>query len=133
MPASISFRTALPRIHLAAVLGEVSADCFVPLASGVRSIPGRGCGRLRDRFPVLSKRCRYFGPRVRACPFRIRDRRLESGRGWLTAVIADGLRAFGRDVFDGGAEKVGGFEDFKVALGVPTAAGAVGEIMKCEL
>ena len=30
-----------------------------------------------------------------------------------------------RDVFDGGGEEVGGFEDFEVALGAPTAAGAV--------
>jgi hypothetical protein len=29
------------------------------------------------------------------------------------------------DVIDGGGEEIGGFEDFKVALGFPTAPGAV--------
>ncbi len=36
------------------------------------------------------------------------------------------LLAFGWNVFDGGGEEVGGFEDFEVAFGVPTAAGAAG-------
>jgi hypothetical protein len=35
------------------------------------------------------------------------------------------LLTLGRDVFDGGGEEVGGFEDFEVAFGVPTAAGSV--------
>jgi len=35
--------------------------------------------------------------------------------------------AFGRDVLDDGGEEVGGGEDFEVAFGVPTAAGAVGD------
>ncbi len=87
MQASIPFRTALPRIFLAADRGEVSADCFEPLASGVTSIPGRGCGRLRDRFPGLSRRCRCFGHRVRASRSGILHRRLESRRGWPARVV----------------------------------------------
>ena len=43
----------------------------------------------------------------------------------VEAVVANGLLAFGWDVLDGGGEKVGGFEDFEVAFGVPTAAGTV--------
>ena len=43
----------------------------------------------------------------------------------VEAVVADGLMAFGWNVFDGGGEEVGGFEDFEVALGVPTAARAI--------
>lgn len=35
------------------------------------------------------------------------------------------MLALGRDVLDDGGEEVGGGEDFEVALGVPTAAGAV--------
>ena len=66
-----------------------------------------------------------------------------SGGGWTRAamglvgeaagfvgvevVIADGLLAFGRDGLNGGGEKVGGFEDFEIAFGVPTAAGAVND------
>ena len=43
----------------------------------------------------------------------------------VEAVVADGLLSLWRDVLDGGSEEVGGFEDFEVAFGVPTAAGAV--------
>ena len=43
----------------------------------------------------------------------------------VEAVVTNRLLAFGRDVLDGGGEKVGGFEDFEVAFGVPTAAGTV--------
>ena len=43
----------------------------------------------------------------------------------VEAVIADGLLAFGRDVLNGGGGEVGGFEDFEVALGVPTASEAI--------
>ena len=49
----------------------------------------------------------------------------------VEAVIANRLLAFGWDVFDSGGEEVGGFEDFEVALGVPTAAGT-GERMNNE-
>ncbi len=43
----------------------------------------------------------------------------------VEAVVTNRLLAFGWDVLDGGGEKVGGFEDFEVAFGVPTAAGTV--------
>jgi hypothetical protein len=61
-------------------------------------------------------------------------RRLDEGGGGtgdaagfvgVEAVAANGLLAFGRDVFDGGGEEAGGFEDFEVAFGVPTASGAL--------
>lgn len=45
----------------------------------------------------------------------------------VEAVITNCLLAFGRDVLDGGGEKVGGFEDFEVPFGVPTAAGMVND------
>ena len=43
----------------------------------------------------------------------------------VDAVVADRLVPSRRDVVNGGGEEVGGFEDFKVALRAPTAAGAV--------
>jgi hypothetical protein len=48
--------------------------------------------------------------------------------GWnqvISCDVADRLLGFGRNVLDGGGEEVGGFEDFEVSFGVPTAAGAV--------
>ena len=87
MTMSIPFWTALPKRLSAAGFGEVSAGCFEPVALGVRCIPGRGCDRHRDRFPGLSRRCRCFGSRVRACRFRIRHRRLEFRRGSLAMEV----------------------------------------------
>ncbi len=59
------------------------------------------------------------------------DDGLDSGAGHaarfvgVEAVVADGVLALGRDVLDDRGQEVGGGEDFEVALGVPTAAGAV--------
>lgn len=64
----------------------------------------------------------FFRSGVRGC----------GGRAWhpaafvrVDAVVPDGLLAPGWDVVDGGGKEIGGFEDFKVALGFPTAPGAV--------
>ena len=55
------------------------------------------------------------------------------GDGWarqatafvrVKAVVADRLLPSWWDVTDGGGEEVGGFEDFKISLRAPTAAGA---------
>ena len=43
----------------------------------------------------------------------------------IDAVVADSLLALGREVVDGGGDKVGGFENLEVALGVVVAFGAV--------
>lgn len=48
-----------------------------------------------------------------------------SGFAAVGAIVAEGLEAFGRNVFVEGGDKVGAGEEFKVSLGAPTAGGAV--------
>jgi hypothetical protein len=81
MALSIPFRTTLPRNFLAAGYCLVPAGLLQAVALVVRFIPGRGCGRLRSRFPGLSRRHRWFGHRVLECRRGIRHRLLESRRG----------------------------------------------------
>ncbi len=82
MNLSILLQPAVPRIFLTTGCCVVPGVCFEPVTASVRCIPGRECGRLRDRLPGLSSLWRWFDPRVRGCRFRIRHRRLESRRGW---------------------------------------------------
>ena len=47
----------------------------------------------------------------------------------VDSVVTDRLLAPWGDVINGGCEEIGGFEDFKVALGAPTPPGAVDDGM----
>lgn len=89
----------------------------------------RGWWRDEEGFGLWWRLWHFFGGWF----FRFRrwDEGLDKGAGHapgfvgVEAVVADGVLALGRDVLDDGGEEVGGGEDFEVALGVPTAAGAV--------
>ena len=49
------------------------------------------------------------------------DLRLPSGFVAVEAVVAEGLEAFGRDVFVEGGDEVGAGEKLKVALSAPAS------------
>ena len=53
------------------------------------------------------------------------ERGLAAGFVGVNAVVADGLLAFGREVEQGGGDKVGGLEDLEIAFGGVVAFGAV--------
>lgn len=54
-----------------------------------------------------------------------RRRSMPRDRLEVDAVVADGVVVVVGDVLDGGGDKVGGGEDFEVALGFPVVAGTV--------